>query len=426
MNNFRFFSYLSVFFLTLSCAEKPLICAPDKVIFPTTDTLSVPYRIPALGVANDGTLVAVADYRYSREDIGNGRLDLAISISSDEGHTWTESYVHDVMRGDGLMESGHQKAAYGDPCIVGDVDSPRMMITSCSGFPNFFRGSREQHQGWARWYSFDDGKTWSEPTYIDDQFVYQRFDKSEYGSIKGWFVASGKISQSRAVKVNEYYRLYCAGSSWNGKETANWVLFSDDFGESWDFLGGCDLSPVPGGDEPKVEELPNGNILISSRCVGGRRFNIFTFEDIESAIGQWSVDTMSGIDNNGVVALENGCNGELLLLPAIRKADGEEVAILLQSVPFGPKRTNVGVYYKELVSEDDYNSPSAIAANWDGRFQITDLGSAYSTMVLQKNKTIGFLYEEETFCDTSGGGYSIVYKNYSLEQITNGLYEIKY
>lgn len=425
MNNFRFLTYLSMFFLTLSCAENHFTCAPDKIVFPTTDTLSVPYRIPAIGVANDGTLVAVADYRYSREDIGNGRLDLAISTSSDDGHTWSESCVLDVMRGDGLMESGHQKAAFGDPCIVGDVDSPRMMITSCSGFPNFFRGTREQHQGWARWYSYDNGKSWSEPSYLDEQFVYQRFDHSKYGPIKGWFVASGKISQSRIVKIKDYYRLYCAGSSWNGIETANWVLFSDDFGESWDFLGECDSSPVPGGDEPKVEELPDGNILISSRCVGGRRFNIFTFADINNSSGRWAMDVKSGIDNNGVTALENGCNGELLLLPAIRKVDHAAVSILLQSVPFGPKRTNVGIYYKELISESDYESPTVIASNWDGRFQITELGSAYSTMVLQKNKTIGFLYEEETFCDTSGGGYSIVYKNLSLSQITNGLYEIR-
>ena len=54
----------------------------------------------------------------------------------------------------------------------------------------------------------------------------------------------------------------------------------------------------------------------------------------------------------------------------------------------------------------------------------TDLsktGSAYSTMCFQKDSTIAFLYEEETH----GAGYTIVYKNYTLEDITDGAYSIQ-
>ena len=46
--------------------------------------------------------------------------------------------------------------------------------------------------------------------------------------------------------------------------------------------------------------------------------------------------------------------------------------------------------------------------------------SAYSTMCLQKDSTIAFLYEESTF----GADYTIVYKNYSLDYITDGAYTI--
>ena len=48
-------------------------------------------------------------------------------------------------------------------------------------------------------------------------------------------------------------------------------------------------------------------------------------------------------------------------------------------------------------------------------------GSAYSTMCFQKDSTIAFLYEEETH----GAGYTIVYKNYTLEDITDGAYSIQ-
>ena len=42
-------------------------------------------------------------------------------------------------------------------------------------------------------------------------------------------------------------------------------------------------------------------------------------------------------------------------------------------------------------------------------------------MTWQKNNTIGFVYEEDTY-GTSGGGYTIIYKNYSIEQITDSAF----
>ena len=39
-------------------------------------------------------------------------------------------------------------------------------------------------------------------------------------------------------------------------------------------------------------------------------------------------------------------------------------------------------------------------------------------MTWQNDNTLGFLYEEETFRTAGQGGYTIVYKNYSIEQIT--------
>jgi hypothetical protein len=44
-------------------------------------------------------------------------------------------------------------------------------------------------------------------------------------------------------------------------------------------------------------------------------------------------------------------------------------------------------------------------------------------MTLQKDNTIAFIYEEDTY-GTKGGGYTIVYKNYTLEDITNGNFSI--
>ena len=171
-----------------------------------------------------------------------------------------------------------------------------------------------------------------------------------------------------------------------------------------------------------MEELPDGSILISSRVSGGRWFNIYNFTNSETAEGYWNTVKKSDTSNNGVVAVSNSTNGELLLVPATRKSDNKPLYLLLQSVPFGSGRANVGIYYKELESLNDFATTDSIAANWDGRHQSSYLYSAYSTMCLQADNTIGFLYEEETYCGTGGGGYSIIYKNYSVEQITDSLY----
>ena len=377
----------------------------------------VPYRIPAIGKAANGDIIAVADSRPSHADIGSGRVDLHLRRSTDNGLTWGEVLMPENFRGDGNITTWrHDKAAYGDPCIVGDRESPRMMITSCSGFPGFFDNT-DRVQGWARWYSNDNGLTWEGPEYIDEEFVYKPFDAANH-HINGFFIGSGKIHQSNYIKRDKYYRLYCAGSSQQGGgNTENWVLYSDDFGETWDFLGGANVSPVPGGDEPKVEELPDGSVIISSRNKEGRRYNIYTFTSDDGMSGHWGEVALSSTANNGLKA-NNGCNGEIQIVPVVRKDNGQKAFIALQSLPTY-NRTNVSIYYKDITNPETYATPAAFARDWDGYYQVSNTTSAYSTWCLQDDHTLGFLYEE----NSSNDGYDIVYKRLEISLITNGKYE---
>ena len=232
------------------------------------------------------------------------------------------------------------------------------------------------------------------------------------------FIGSGRIFQSRYVKVNDCYRLYCVVLMRTKDEGGlNYVIYSDDFGESWAMLGGVG---VTGGDEPKAEELPNGDVLLSSRW-WGRIFNIFHFTDARTARGEWMEQAKSNVDNAGVVAEQNACNGEIMILPVVRNADGKDMWLALQSIPFGPQRANVGIYYKGMATPADYSTPQRFASFWEGRHQVSKILSAYSTMTQQKDGTIGFLYEESTF----GKDYSIIYKNLSVETITGGAYRAR-
>ena len=413
------FANTSNFYITM--VRKAPAVEPSEEIF-VTNKGGIPYRIPAIAMAKNGDLIAVADYRHSGSDIGvvnNGRIDLHARISKDNGASWGNRFS--IVEGQGASSPDFMHVGFGDPAIVADRESDRVLVLSCAGNVSFQNGTRNNHQNIARFYSEDNGATWSEPVDIADA-IYAMWDNSNHGPVMAMFVGSGKIHQSRYVKVNNYYRLYCAVLLKNKNATyTNFVLYSDDFGGSWNVLGGVNTAPIPsGGDEPKVEELPNGNVVISSRINGGRDFNIFTFTDKEAATGSWGTRATSNASNNGVVALGNSTNGEILIFPAVRNEDGAHVWMALQSVPFGSGRTNVGIYYKELASELDYNTPSNFAKDWDGRHQSTFLGSAYSTMCFQQDSTIAFLYEESTY----GADYTIVYKNYTLEQITDGAYSI--
>ena len=400
---------------------------PSFDVFPTPTTSAIPYRIPAIATAKNGNIIAVADYRHSRADIGmatNGRIDLRARISTDNGETWGE--IFDIIQGKGAAgidaSNNDMYVGFGDPAIVADRESDRVLVISCSGNVSFPNGQRNNHQGIAHFYSEDCGETWSTP--VDRaEHIYAQFDNTQHGPVRAMFVGSGKISQSQYIKVGDYYRIYCAVLVKNVNGThVNFVLYSDNFGESWTVLGGGEVSPIPsGGDEPKADELPDGSVIISSRTTGGRIYNIFSYTDSEKAEGSWGTAKYSNASNNGTIAVSNSTNGEIMFVPAKRKADDKKVYLALQSVPLGSGRANVGIYYKELETLEDFISPEAIAADWDGRHQSSYVAGAYSTMTLQHDNNIGFLYEEDTY-GTSGGGYTIVYKNYSIEYITDSAY----
>lgn len=398
---------------------------PSVDVFTTTPA-TIPYRIPAIATASNGNIIAVADYRHSRADIGmatNGRIDIRARISKDNGATWGD--IFDVIQGKGAAgvdpSNNDMYVGFGDPAIVADRESNRVLLITCSGNVSFPNGQRNNHQGIAHFYSEDNGETWSVPE-DRSEHIYAQFDNTQHGPVRAMFVGSGKISQSQYIKIGDYYRIYCAVLVKNVNGThVNFVLYSDNFGDSWTVLGGGEVSPIPsGGDEPKAEELPDGSVIISSRTSGGRIYNIFSYTDSKKAEGSWGTAQYSNASNNGTIAVNNSTNGEILFVPAKRTADDKKVYLAFQSVPLGSGRANVGIYYKELETLADFVTPQAIAADWDGRHQSSYLSGAYSTMCLQKDNNIGFIYEEDTY--GGNGGYTIVYKNYSVEYLTDSAY----
>ena len=393
-------------------------------VFTTPSDEAIPYRIPAIAENRKGELVAVADLRYSRSDIGivpNGRIDLVGRISGDKGATWGKEFI--IVEGKGADSPDFMNVGFGDPCIVADRESDEVLVVSCAGNVSFLYGQRDRHQNMVCMRSHDLGRTWSKPYDIAED-IYSMFDDASYGPVKSMFMASGRIVQSRQIKVGDYYRIYAAVLVISKQNVwFNAVIYSDDFGHKWHLLGDKENVAITSrADEAKVEELPDKSVLISSRITGGRQYNIYTYKEPASGKGQWAKMAFSGAGNKGVTAEKNACNGEMLILPVKSREDGSRNYLLMQSLPLGPGRTNVGIYYKVLRQPSDYSSPELIAKDWEGCLQVTRLGSAYSTMIGLNDGQIGLFYEEETHCTPRGGGFTLVYKNLSVEDITSGKY----
>lgn len=370
------------------------------------------YRIPSIVECKSGKLIAFTDHRYDNKDIGGGRhLDIVMKTSQDKGATWSGPEQMVAKGGNGVATSFD--CAHGDAATVVDRKTGRILLMCASGGIGYWESSRKKPIMMGRYYSDDEGKTWK-----GEEVTRQIYDLMP--DVESAFFTSGRICQSKQIKVGKYYRVYTALATRQG----NRILYSDDFGKTWAVLGKNVAESAPRGDEAKIEELPNGNVLLSSRVMGGRFFNVYSYADKKSATGSWGKVAMSGAANRGVVAKKNACNGEVLLVNA--KKNGKKVKLLLQSVPCGPNRVNVGIYYKALNSPADYATPEAIAKDWEGCYQVSDTTSAYSTMVQGKDGSIFFLLEENAFRHSEtepDDYYDIRFDKLSIGQITNGQYK---
>ena len=395
-----------------------------------------PYRIPAIATAPNGDIFAICDYRPCNQDIGYGEVDLVCRVSSDNGVTWTEERT--IADGLGHINDGIWKMGFGDPAIVADRESNKVLVMSVCGNRTCWDGNygeggeNENPNRISRLYIEHDGDKWvygqpEEVTYD----IYPLF-KNEGGEAyaASMFIGAGKICQSRVVKKGDYYRLYC--SVWAVTKSIrthhNYVIYSDDFGQSWHVLGGVgndanpnQPGPAFGGNEPKCEELPDGTVVLSSRKGGGRYFNLFTFADNTYTTGSWGTCVSSNDIDGGLSFGGNSTNGEIYKVKAVHKESGRICDLMFQSIPTGSGRDNVAIYYKEMeYNEDGTNkyTSTTFAQNWTKGIHVSTKGSCYSTMISQADGRIAFFFEEEP------SDYCMVYIPYSIEDLTGGAYSL--
>ena len=380
-----------------------------------TQTAGNYYRIPAIAATNNGDLIVSVDKRYANNaDLGNGkRIDVLTKKSTNDGDTWSAEEVN-------LTEnSGAANFGFGDPAIVADRDSDKVLILCATGSSGYGGSTRENIQGVSSILSENNGETFSEPVDLTEE-IYSL--KKEW---QGLFVASGRIMQSRYIKVGDYYRLYCSvltRVSPGFSSNAIYILYSDDFGSNWNILGGGEQSPVVAGDEAKLEELSDGSVVVSSRktdsSADGRFINIYHYDqnDPTFTAGSWG-------EKESVIIGQNtqGTNGEILVVYAKDKQSGEYKFLTLHSIPtVGTGRNGVGIYFKEMGAQDSQVSGFVNGWSYDDFYMVQNGPSGYSTMTVKKDGEIGFFYED------SMTWYDLVYLNLDLATITKDRYEMAF
>ena len=356
--------------------DREIILA-HTLLFQPGDYNSTNYRIPGVITAKDGSIVAVTDKRkYNQGDLPED-IDIVCRRSTDGGHTWSEPYT--IAQGTGYNHG------FGD-CVLAWTNDDNGLIAGFVGGIGLWNStpSNPIRSYIAR--SYDNGQTWTEPEDITD-FIFgsncvvpehRTWRASFFGSGNGLITSTGRIMFVAAIRET------------TAQSLSNYAVYSDDNGITWHVSGRASVS----GDEAKVTELVDGRILMSIRHNGKRWYNISNDggETWQSSTSTW----------NDITA--PACNGDMIRYTSVNQ--GFNKNRLLHSVPFGSSRTDVSVY----ISYDE-------GETWPVRKCIVPYSSAYSSLCVLPDGTIG-LYVEEEYPGNSG--YSTVFYNFSLEWLTDG------
>jgi sialidase-1 len=319
------------------------------------------YRIPAMILTSDGTLLAFCEGRVNNQ-LDWGDIDLVLKRSFDNGITW------------GPLQVIHDDGAHtiGNPAPVVDRDTGRIWLPFCWNNDRVFVT-----------FSDDEGATWAEPREITEDVKLEGW---------GWY-ATGPV---HAVQLSSG-RLLIPCDHTEGGVIYSHAIYSDDHGETWR-LGG---SVAMHTDEATVVELANGSIYINMRNHIPRPNN-FNFNWHRAwAVSRDRGESWSKVDLSRELRTPN-CQGSVL-----RYTDpsaGDKSRILFSS-PRANFRSGMTIW----ISYDE-------ARTWPVKKLITPMPAAYSDMAVLPDMSIGLLYETGPLLPYS----KTTYERFTLKWLTNG------
>lgn len=370
---------------TFSMAQDALTRYP---VFTMNEAGSKFYRIPALTQTANGTLVAIADQRGSELGDLPNKISVVAKTSADGGKTWSDMVT--IAQCD--ASAGN---TYGDAAVVYDAETDKI-VTVFVGNENYGSncvGLWASNSSYPlRLYkseSSDNGVTWTTPEDISES-IYNGI----YGSKSSWigmFAGSGSAVQlKKGEKAGRLMFVVAArnDNSWGGAMN-NYAVYSDDHGATWNVSS---MSACSNGDEAKIVELENGDLLMSIKNRNkGSRLMARSYDQGET----W---TNAAVNSN---LNDPACNGDVVSY----EADGKYY--LIHSMPGSTStRENVTVY----LSLDGGKTWPISRCVYEGY-------SAYSTLQVLADGTIGIIVEEGKWDSNLPGddGFNLAYYNFTLD-----------
>ncbi len=247
------------------------------------------YRIPALVVSAQGTLLAFAEGRkHGRGDAGE--IDLVLRRSVDGGRTWGPTQVV-------VTESG---MTCGNPSPVVERESGTIWLPFCKnlaeGGESLICQGKAPRTVWVT-SSVDDGKTWAEPREITAAVKKPDWTWYATGPCHGIQLRSGRL----VVPCD-----HIVGIHFDGKRDPihSHIIYSDDRGANWQLGASVEAET----DESAVAQLQDGSLYLNCRNgVGdnrrgvarsldqGQSFAEFQWDDaLIEPVCQGSVETLTG------------------------------------------------------------------------------------------------------------------------------------
>lgn len=378
--------FLLLFLMCISASWTWASDAPERtVLFNMGDYDSQYWRIPALVTAADNSLVAVVDKRGS----SLGDLPNTISImsrrSTDNGKNWSEPVV--------VAQGGNGKT-YGDPAVVLDKKTGNL-ICMFVGDQGLWTATPYNRQGIYVSKSTDNGVSWSEPVAITDQV---------YANHSSWYAGFAGSGHGLCLKDGRLmFVLAIRATSATGVPLHNYAIYSDDGGDNWTLSTNA---ATTAGDEAKVVELEDGDILMSIRnpSKGNRIFCKST--DRGQTWGKAYFETE---------LKDPACNGDIIRYSYSTDEGSEGKSRLLHSLPESTTtRENVTIY----LSEDD-------GETWPIKKRLVDGYSAYSSLTVLSDGTIGALVEEGKWDSNLPGedGFQLVFYRFTMDWLTSDVTE---
>jgi sialidase-1 len=333
------------------------------------------YRIPALAVTTNGTVLAFAEGR--KKTAGDaGKIDLLVRRSVDNGATWS---AQQVVWADGGNTCGNPS-----PVVDRDTGTVWLLMTWNRGDDHEKEINAGQSKDTRRVFvtsSTDDGASWVQPREITAVVKLTNWTWYATGPGSGIQLQNGPHGGRLVVACDHTEAVTKRGYSH--------VIYSDDHGQTWQ-LGG---SSMEGVNECAVVELTGGKLMLNMRnCDKSQKNRQVTVSD------------------DGGLTWSDQCSDSTLIEPICQGAihryrwtDGGKPGVILFSNPANQSsRVNLTV----RASFDD-------AQHWPAARVLHAGPSAYSDLAVLANGQIACLFE----AGATNANESIVLSQFTLDSL---------